>query len=135
MPSETNDEYHALSPSDAEGSTQDVVPRQSGSEHVALTPYLSHSWYYAENRSKDVDERIKAELALKNFGSDAISIQLSIARASMEARAGGVLTFLASLIRVISEALDLCTYSLGILWILHFARVGEGALSPPSHLR
>ncbi|CAM9652718.1 unnamed protein product [Ascophyllum nodosum] len=35
-------------------------------------------------RSQDVDERIQAELALKHFGGDALSIHLSIAQASME---------------------------------------------------
>lgn len=37
-------------------------------------------------RSKNIDERTQAELALKNFGSDALSIHLSIARASMEVK-------------------------------------------------
>eukprot|EP00752_Nemacystus_decipiens_P010771 g9583.t2 len=35
-------------------------------------------------RSKDPQERIQADLALKNFGSDALSIHLAIARSSME---------------------------------------------------
>ncbi|CAM9151927.1 unnamed protein product [Laminaria digitata] len=37
-----------------------------------------------QRRGSNVDERTQAELALKNFGSDALSIHLSIARASME---------------------------------------------------
>lgn len=37
-----------------------------------------------ELRSQDVDERIEAERALKNFGRDALTIHLSLAKASME---------------------------------------------------
>lgn len=39
-------------------------------------------------RSKDPQERIQADLALKNFGSDALSIHLAIARSSMEVGVG-----------------------------------------------
>ena len=62
--------------------------------HVALFPprvcysfnLFSLLFSLLLRRSKDPQERIQADLALKNFGSDALSIHLAIARSSMEVR-------------------------------------------------
>jgi len=54
-----------------------------GCERPPSVWFCAHT-FSVRARSKDPDERIQADLALKNFGSDALSIYLAIGRSSME---------------------------------------------------